>query len=204
VFFRGTVSPVATPGETVTLCDSCGAPADDRHVRERIERLELATRLRPVHIQVLLLDAAPPPRPEDYFYRVVKNRSVRSADARNYFDELIACSGTNAAGEIGEEAALEAFQRRGLFLAYAVECPVRDDAALANAVGRVAPTLLKRLQISYRPKYVAVLSESLQGLIPVLHDAGWADHLILDDGKPFASPFRSLAAGLKMAAQSGT
>jgi hypothetical protein len=51
---------------------------------------------------------------------------------------------------------------------------------------------------------VAVLSESLQGLIPVLHDAGWADHLILDGGKPFASPSRSLAAGLRMAAQSGT
>jgi hypothetical protein len=188
----------------VNHCDSCGAPADDRHVRERIERLELATRLRPVHIQVLLLDAAPPPRPEDYFYRVAGNRSARSADARNHFDELIACSGTNAAGEIDEEAALEAFQRRGLFLAYAVECPVKDDAALANAVGRVVPTLLKRLQLSYRPKYVAILSESLQGLIPVLQEAGWADRLVLDEGRPFASPFQSLAAGLIMAAQSGT
>ncbi len=185
----------------MTFCDSCGAPADDRHVRERIERLELATRLRPVHIQVLLLDATPPARPEDYFYRIAKDRSVRSADARNYFDGLIACSGTNAAGEIGEEAALEAFQRRGLFLAYAVECPVSDDATLAGAMERVAPTLLKRLQISYRPKYVAVLSESLQGLIPVLQDAGWADSLILDEGRLFASPFRSLATGLKKALQ---
>jgi len=192
----------------VTLCDSCGARADDRHVRERIERLELATRLRPFLFQVLLLDAAPPPRPEDYFYRAAKDRSVRSKDPRNYFDELIASSGTNDAGEIGEEAALEAFQRRGLFLAYAVECPVQDDAALASAIGRAAPTLLKRLQISYRPKYVAVLSECLQGLIPVLQGAGWADRLILDEGKdggkPFASPFQSLAAGLRKAAQSGT
>ena len=189
----------------MTLCDSCGAPPDDRHVRERIERLELATRLRPVHIQVLLLDAAPPTRAEDYFYHAAKDRSVRSADARNYFDELIACSGSNTAGEIGEEAALEAFQRRGFFLAYAVECPVQDNAALANAVGRVVPTLLKRLQISYRPKYVAVLSESLQGLVPVLQDAGWADCLILDegkdDGKPFVSPFQGFAAGLKKALQ---
>ncbi len=189
----------------MTFCDSCGAPADDRHVRERIERLELATRLRPVHIQVLLLDATPPARPEDYFYRIAKDRSVRSADARNYFDGLIACSGTNAAGEIGEEAALEAFQRRGLFLAYAVECPVSDDATLAGAMERVAPTLLKRLQISYRPKYVALLSESLHGIIPVLRDAGWADRLILDEGKdggkPFASPFQSLGAGLKKALQ---
>ncbi len=185
----------------MTLCDSCGAPADDRHVRERIERLELATRLRPVHIQVLLLDAAPPPRPEDYFYRAAQDRSVRSEGARNYFDELIASPGTAAAGEIGEEVALEGFQRRGLFLAYAVECPVQDNAALAHAVGRVVPTVLKRLQISYRPKCVAVLSESLQGLIPVLQDAGWADSLILDEGRPFASPFRGLAAGLKKALQ---
>jgi hypothetical protein len=189
----------------VTLCDSCGASADDRHVRERIERLELATRLRPVHIQVLLLDAAPPPRPEDYFYRAAKDRSVRSADARNDFDELIACSGTNPASEIDEEAALEAFQRKGLFLTYAVECPVKDGAAPASAIGRAAPTILKRLQISYRPKYVAILSESLQGLIPVLQDAGWADRLILDEakdgGKPFTSPFQSLAAGLEKAFQ---
>ncbi len=51
------------------VCDGCGMQADDAHIRRRIERLELATRFRPIHIQALLIDAAPPSRSEDYFYR---------------------------------------------------------------------------------------------------------------------------------------
>ena len=58
----------------MSVCDGCGAVADDKHIRERIERLELATRFRPVHIRALLIDAAPPPRVEDYFYRAAKDR----------------------------------------------------------------------------------------------------------------------------------
>lgn len=49
------------------VCDGCGVQADGDHIRRRIERLELATRFRPIHIHVLLVDAAPPSRLEDYF-----------------------------------------------------------------------------------------------------------------------------------------
>ena len=188
-------------------CDGCGVVADDRHIRERIERLELATRFRPIHIQVLLLDVAPPARPEDYFYRVATKRSVRSTESQSYVNELISCFGTPLLGEMEEEPAFDAFQRRGLFLAYLVECPILENAEWARAINRAAPILLKRLQISYRPKFVAILSQPLEGLIPVLQNAGWSDRLILDEGKPFATPFldgsrwRSgrLAEGLKKA-----
>jgi hypothetical protein len=37
------------------LCDGCGQPATPEHIAERIHRLELATRYRPIHIQVLWL-----------------------------------------------------------------------------------------------------------------------------------------------------
>jgi hypothetical protein len=57
---------------------------------------------------------------------------------------------------------------------------------LAAAVQRATPILLKRLQASYRPKLVALLSQQLGELILVLEDAGWGDRLVLDDGKPFA------------------
>jgi hypothetical protein len=174
-------------GDTVIICDGCGAPAaDDRHIRERIERLELATRFRPIHIQVLVLDAAPPARPEDYFYRFTKDRSQRSAAARRYFDELTGSSQKPVGGEIDEESTLEDFQRRGLFLTYAVECPLAGETALASAVARATPTLLKRLQASYRPKSVALLSPPLEGIIPALRNGGWSERLILEDGKPFA------------------
>jgi len=178
-------------GRTLIACDGCGVVvpfADDRHIRERIERLELATRFRPVHIQILILDAAPPARPEDYFYRVAKDRSIRSARWRSYFDELASSSDTLPGSGMEEGAALDGFQRRGLFLAYLVECPVPGSADFAAAIKRTAPTLLKRLHSSYRPKRVALLSQSLQGLIPVLQEAGWGDRLLLDEGKPLPDP----------------
>ena len=90
----------------MVVCDGCGAQADDAHIRARIERLELATRFRPIHIQVLLIDAAPPARPEDYFYAVTKDRSIRSVDSRAYFDELMKCAGFTSDLAIQEEVAL--------------------------------------------------------------------------------------------------
>jgi hypothetical protein len=66
------------------VCDGCGAQADDAHIRRRIERLELSTRFRPIHIQVLLIDAAPPTRHEEYFYRAAVNRDDRSRGSRNF------------------------------------------------------------------------------------------------------------------------
>ena len=79
------------------VCDGCGATVDDAHIRDRIERLEMATRYRPIHIQVLILDAAPPVRPEDYFYRATSDGSERSPKSRAYFDALIKSAGDNPA-----------------------------------------------------------------------------------------------------------
>ncbi len=177
------------------VCDGCGAYADDRHIRERIQRLELASRFRPIHIQVLLLDAAPPARREDYFYPAAKDRTIRSAESLNYFDEITGCSGKLSGSEIQEDSALESLQRRGLFLAHAFECQIQETLELASAVKLRTPTLLKRLQASYRPKFVALLSESLEVLIPVLQNAGWGDRLILDQGRPFSSPLLGDLAG---------
>jgi len=50
------------------VCDGCGAAVGSEHIRSRIERLEMATRYRPVHIQTLLVGTAPPERTEDYLY----------------------------------------------------------------------------------------------------------------------------------------
>ena len=173
----------------MVVCDGCGAQADDAHIRARIERLELATRFRPIHIQVLLIDAAPPARPEDYFYAVTKDRSIRSMDSRAYFDELMKCAGFTADAAIQEESALAEFQRRGLFLASAIECPIREATELEAAVRKVASTVLLRLKSSYKPKYVALLSKPGRELIGPLSEGGWKDRLILDGAGPFFDPF---------------
>jgi hypothetical protein len=169
------------------VCDGCRMPADDAHIRRRIERLELATRFRPIHIQLLLIDAAPPTRTEDYFYRPASNREERSKNSRHYFDEIVKCSGF-AAPEMAEEAALAEFQHRGFYLACAVECPVEPTVDLAAALQRAGPVLIRRIEKSYKPKYVALLSSSLVPIVPLFERSELRDRLLLNHGEPFSSP----------------
>lgn len=170
-------------------CDGCGARTDESHIRRRIERLELATRFRPVHIKVLFLDGAPPVRLEDYFYRGAKDRSVRSLAARMFFDELAKSMGAPPSTDKSEESTLADFQRRGLFLTYAVECPFEDQDDPAGALRRLAPTVMKRVQTSYIPTYIIPLSQATQELIRLFGLIGWGDRLLLDRGGPFVDPY---------------
>lgn len=177
------------------VCDGCGMSADDAHIRRRIQRLELATRFRPVHIQVLLIDAAPPSRTEDYFYRSAGNREGRSKISRDYFDEIVKCSAVAPDSEMAEETALAEFQHRGFYLAHSVECPIEPADALAAAIERAGPTLIRRIEKSYKPKYVALLSASLAKLIPLFERSELRDRLLLNHGKPFSPPIGLPEAG---------
>jgi hypothetical protein len=173
----------------MAICDGCGSHVDDAHIRRRIERLELATRFRPVHTQFLLIAPAPPLRPEDYFYRVSKDRSARSGTGVAFFDELAGCAGVPSGSPLDEEAALVQFQRQGHFLIGAVECPFETDADVASAIERAAPNLLRRVEISYKPKLIVLLSDLTEPLIAMFQANGWGDRLVLDEGSPFAVPF---------------
>lgn len=177
------------------VCDGCGERVDEHHIRRRIERLELATRFRPIHINVLLMDAAPPLATEDFFY--APGGTARSAAGRRYFDELAKLAGAGQGSTADTEAILSEFQHRGFFLASAVECPVADGAALNAIIRRLAPTVLRRVQASYKPKYVALISQAAEELIEPFRAAGWGDRLILDHGAPFAAD--SLAGQLTAA-----
>lgn len=171
----------------MALCDGCGSQVDDAHIRRRIERLELATRFRPIHIQVLLIDAAPPAAESDYFYRAAGNRQERSVVSRMYFDEIVKSAGIGA--DMNEDAALAEFQRRGFFLAYAVECPVDSSEALSAALNQLAPVIVKRVKLSYKPKYIVPISPAMEELTPLFELSGWGERLVLNAGKPFVDPF---------------
>jgi hypothetical protein len=171
------------------VCDGCGSTVDEAHIRRRIERLELATRFRPIHIQVLLVDAAPPLLASDYFYRAASDRSVRSLASRMFFDELAKCAGHPSGEDVNEEIVLAEFQRRGFFLAYAVECPLEEVSEPKEAVNRLGPTVVRRIQTSYKPKFVAPLGQPMAELIPLLELSGLSDRLILNGGGPFVDPF---------------
>lgn len=168
------------------VCDGCGGSVDEAHIRRRIERLESATRFRPIHIGALLIDAAPPARAEDFFYAGATD-GTRSAAGQSYFNELAKLTGTRGGSANGApEPVLAEFQRRGFFLTSAVECPVDDFGELRSAVRRLAPTVVQRVQASYKPRYVVLISEPSSGLIDALRGTGWSDRLILDGAEPFA------------------
>lgn len=172
-------------------CDGCGLPVDDSHFHQRIARLELATRFRPVHIKYLILSDTPPGRPEDYFYRPAHPRSVRSLPSRMFFDELAVAAGMSRDAIDGtpEESVLAEFQRAGFFFAHAVECPVADPARLREDLNRLAPTVLQRIRASYKPKYIALVGQAIAEIIPFLQMSEVKDRLILNGGAPFYDPF---------------
>ena len=183
------------------VCDGCGAQADSAHIRRRIERLELATRFRPIHIQVLLIDAAPPARPEDYFYYAA-NREGRSTGYRNYFDEIVKCSGSTISPEMSQESALAEFQHRGFYLAHVRECAAEAADVLSEWLERLGPMILRRVEKSYKPKCIVLLSASLGKLIPQFERSEMRDRLILDQGKPFLSPLENSATSRSVPAVS--
>ncbi len=172
----------------MAFCDGCGCQVDEAHIRRRIERLELATRFRPIHIQVLLIDATVPARAEDYFYRAAGNGDERSTSSRNYVDEIVKCSGFVPDRQASEETVLAEFQHRGFYLAHAVECPIEPAEELATALERAGPTLIKRVERSYKPKYVALISPWLAKFVPLFERSEMRDRLLLNHGKPFMSP----------------
>lgn len=169
------------------VCDGCGRNVDEAHIRRRIERLEMATRFRPVHIGALLIDAAPPTNAQDFFYAVGRD-GARSAAGDTYFNALAKLTGTRiGSADASAEPVLTEFQRRGFFLTSAAECPVDDTRDLSAAVRRLAPTVLRRVQVSYKPKHVVLISEATSELIDAFRTGGWADRLILDGAAPFAA-----------------
>jgi hypothetical protein len=175
----------------MTICDGCGRHVDAVHIKERIERLEMATRFRPIHIQTLVVDACPLPSIEDFFYSAGQGASPRSGTGRAYFSELSKCApdaiAKSATGTLDDETVLSEWQRRGLFLAYAVDCPYESSMELTEAVGRAARTLILRLNTSYRPKRVALIGAT-GALMAPLHDGGWNEKLLLDSDSPFTGP----------------
>jgi hypothetical protein len=180
------------------ICEGCGARVDDAHVLRRKQRVDLAMRFRPTQIKTLLLNAAPPELEADYFYRAVPDRSVRSVSGRIYFEELMKCTGP-ATSQIDETRCLNDFRQKGFFLIHAVDCPIENPGELHNAMRRLAPTVVKRVQYSLIPAYIVPISKSTRDLIRLFGLIGWGDRLVLENGGPFsdagiASPQRQASS----------
>jgi hypothetical protein len=187
-------------------CDGCAGQVSPEHLANRIRRLELASRFRPVHIHVLFIAEAPPPRLEDYFYYAGEGEKSKQGLSRVLFDELMAGVGIEMGQgtDRDEESCLLAFQKRSLFLADSLECPLEDIAAgfregvkpdpqaLADRFG---PTLALRIHNSYKPKHLVLISLRNRFLIPLLQQAGLAERLLLYHSLPLPFPHPDNPAG---------
>lgn len=167
---------------TLLVCDGCGQAASPEHIARRLQRLEWTTRYRPVHIQALLLGAASPGSEEEFLYSP-------SGECRGEAGRLLEAAGISREGKAAE-AVLTEFQRRGLLLAHALECPVDDAragaAGLATLLKQRLPGVISRVRRSLKPKRVVLISEALSELTGRITEAELGCPVVLEGGKPFA------------------
>ncbi len=192
------VSPRMSEPTKMVCCDGCNQPASAEHIALRLQRLELATRFRPIHIGILFLAEAPPPRLEDYFYSAAENAGERADLSRVLFDSLMQGLGVAPQAGANDASCLAEFQKRGYFLADSMECPMaeivpgqREGATEENAAElaqRYGPTVVKRVRFSYKPRHIVLLSTRTRHLIPILQQAGLGDRLLLYQGHPLRFP----------------
>jgi hypothetical protein len=164
------------------LCDGCGQPASPEHIARRLQRLEWATRYRPIHLHTLLLGAISPQEPVEFLYSPEKAHSGEAAN-------LIAAAGISTSGK-SVDAIQSEFQRRGIYLTHVLECPLDVPSSgpdfLTNVFLARLPTLFTRIRRSLKPKRLAFVSRSLTPLIERFASAQLNCELVLDDGRAFA------------------
>jgi len=161
-------------------CDGCGQAASAEHTARRLRRLEWATRFRPVHIQVLLLGAVTPERPEEFVY--APEGSFRGEASRLLETMGIAVEGRS------REAVLADLQRAGLFVAHALECPAEplgdDRTTLETLLQRRIPAVLVRIRRSLKPKRLVPISGVLDPFLERLSAESQCD-VLLKNGRAF-------------------
>jgi hypothetical protein len=151
---------------TLLPCDGCGQLASAEHIAHRLQRLEWATRFRPIHIQALLLAASAPEADSDFLYSPESSFTGQAG-------ALLTALGISTAGKCSEEV-LADFQKRGLVLASLLECPIEPgtNASEARALREHhLPQALARIRRSLKPKRVLVVSLELQPLAPQLTES---------------------------------
>lgn len=162
------------------VCDGCGQPASPEHIARRLQRLEWATRYRPVHIHTVLLGAAPPVSDMEYLYSPEGNFA---AEAK----VLAEVAGLTALVRPKEQLQV-AFQRGGFFAIHVLECPFTDGAgkSLPDLLVARLPVAITRIRRSLRPKRVALTSSLLNPFVNQLATQLAGCRLTANAGKAFA------------------
>src|ERR1700730_7364354 len=177
---------------TSIICDGCGLPASPAHIAMRVQRLELATRFRPIHIDVLFVALEPRPRLEDDFYGPPESRDFLDPFLWSLKIQSEAGKPSNEAnGREADVCRLLEFQRRGYYLTFLSECPVmaQEEADVARErIARMSATLVKRIRFNYKPKHIALVGTNLNPLVDVFRQAGMGPLLDINQAAPLTIP----------------
>ena len=149
---------------TLLPCDGCGQLATGEHISRRLQRLEWATRFRPIHIQTLLLGAIPSQRDDEFLY---SSQAPIAGESSSILQAVqISTEGKS------KEAILTEFQKLGLMLTHVLECPLESDTCASEShrlIQNHLPAAVTRIRRSLKPKRVLLLSGHLQRLVDQLH-----------------------------------
>jgi hypothetical protein len=174
---------------TLILCDGCGQSASSEHTARRLQRLEWATRYRPIHLHTLLLGAVSPQDTSEFLYSPGELHGGEAA-------RIFSAAGLETACKTADTLHAE-FHRRGLFLTHVLECPfdawrmgspanIDGKSQVSGLLTSRLSTLFTRIRRSLKPKRIALISESLDPLLRNFLDAQLGCELLLDDDHPFA------------------
>lgn len=165
-------------------CDGCQQAVTAEHLQRRIQRLALASRYRPLRIELLFLGDAPPPAPEDCFYA----ETEKNGGWKALFAALVESLDIQSRGVAH---ALQEFQKRHAFLAHIVECPIQElpRATEGELIERYGTAALSRIRHAYRPSWVLPVGGRLvQTFLPLLRQGELASRVLFLDGQPLPDP----------------
>ena len=168
------------PDTNMLPCDGCGQFAPPAHIARRLQRLEWATRYRPVHIQTVLLGAIVPAQQGSYLY-------ADSAPFSGEAAQLLEALQLPTEGKSREDVLIE-FQKRGLLLIHILECPLEGHLSPSEINGlleRQLRSTLVRIRRSLKPKRVLLFSKELGTVASKLTESDFDALLLIDNGKPF-------------------
>ncbi|MBS1842439.1 MAG: hypothetical protein JSS69_08225 [Acidobacteria bacterium] len=162
------------------VCDGCGRESPSEHLARRFERLEQATRYRPIHMQAVFLGALSPKDSGAYLYGGEKQFTGEAA-------ALLRALQIEAAGR-NPDAVLSEFQRKGFFLTHVLECALDGEPEnfdLAQALKKKLPLTMRKLRTSLRSKRIIVISPAMNSAIADLSAGQTGGEVILDGGAAF-------------------
>jgi hypothetical protein len=162
------------------LCDGCGQAATPEHIARRLQRLEWATRFRPVHIGALFLGAWSPIDDNEFLY-------CSEGGFAGEAGQLLKAVGIST-GDKTSEAVLSEFQRSGLFLTHILECPlekhlVNNEKVAAQLANRL-PAVATRIRRSLKPRRVILITEALSLVVQNILALDLGCPVVLSQGNP--------------------